>query len=124
MRFEELEVWKRAARLSATLYQETAGIKDWEFRDQVTRSGLSIPSNIAEGHERDSSAEIARFLTIPKGSAGELVTQLYIGREAGYVDAQNSNDWVGEAKEIAKMLGALIRHWRNHPKKSLSISSQ
>lgn len=75
MRFEELEVWKRAARLSATLYQETAGIKDWGFRDQVTRSGLSIPSKIAEGYERDSSAEIARFLTIAKGSAGELVTQ-------------------------------------------------
>lgn len=103
--------------VSATLYQETAGIKDLGLRDQVTRSGLSIPSNIAEGYERDSSVEIARFLTIAKGSAGELVTQLYIGREAGYLDAQNSSHWVGEAKEIAKMLGALIRHWRNHPKK-------
>ncbi len=52
MRFEDLDVWKRAARLSATLYQELAPIKDFGFRDQITRSGLSIPSNIAEGYER------------------------------------------------------------------------
>ncbi len=65
---------------------------------------------------RDSGAEIARFLTIAKGSAGELVTQIYIGREAGYISARNAKEWVQETKEIASMLGALIRHWRNQPK--------
>ncbi len=79
MSFENLDVWKRSSRLSATLYQKTKGIKDFGFRDQLTRSGLSIPSNIAEGFERDSNAEMARFLTIAKGSAGEARTQIYTG---------------------------------------------
>lgn len=113
MNFETLEVWKRSARLSATLYQELAKLKDWGFRDQVTRSGLSIPSNIAEGYERDSDKEIARFLTIAKGSAGELVTQIYIGIEAGYIDRSTALAWIDETKQIAKMLGSLIRHHRN-----------
>ena len=49
MKFEDLEIWRRSARLSAELYKSLSGCKDFGFRDQVTRSGLSIPSNIAEG---------------------------------------------------------------------------
>jgi len=48
MRFEDLEVWKRAARLSADIYIELRELKDFGFRDQITRAGLSVPSNIAE----------------------------------------------------------------------------
>ena len=48
MGFENLDVWKRSARLSAQLYKEFANLKDFGFRDQITRSGLSIPSNIAD----------------------------------------------------------------------------
>ena len=113
MRFEELDVWKRSARLSATLYQRMSSLKDWGSRDQITRAGLSIPSNIAEGYERDSDAEIGRFLTIAKGSAGELVTQIYIGKEAGYVSLEDARAWVTKTKEVARMLGALIVYWRN-----------
>ena len=82
-RFEELEVWKRAARLSANLYIELAELKDFGFWDQITRAGLSIPSNIAEGYERNSEKELANFLNYAKGSAGELRTQIYIGIEIG-----------------------------------------
>lgn len=115
MSFENLDVWKRSARLSATLYQRTKTLKDYGFRDQLTRSGLSIPSNIAEGYERDSDAEIARFLTIAKGSAGELRTQLLIGVEAGYLDRSDALLWADEAAQLGKMLGALInRHRRNN----------
>jgi four helix bundle protein len=55
-----------------------ADIKDFGFRDQITRAGLSIPSNIAEGYERNSDKELANFLNYAKGSAGELRTQIYI----------------------------------------------
>ncbi|HDH11681.1 MAG TPA: four helix bundle protein [Nitrospirae bacterium] len=47
MKFEDLDVWKRTARLSANIYKELSHIKDFGFKDQITRSGLSIPSNIA-----------------------------------------------------------------------------
>ena len=43
MNFEKLEVWKRAARLSAEIYKQTASLRDFGFRDQITRSGLSVP---------------------------------------------------------------------------------
>ena len=112
MSFEELEVWKRSARLSATLYQQTKELRDFGFRDQLTRSGLSIPSNVAEGYERNSDAETARFLTIAKGSAGELRTQIYIGIEAGYLDRTSALEWANEAKQIGKILGALIQRHR------------
>jgi len=113
MRFEQLDVWKRSARLSATLYRELRDLKDWGFRDQITRSGLSVPSNIAEGFERDSNREIARFLTIAKGSCGELVTQTYIGIEANYIEKKVGLEWIDETRQIAAMLGALIRRHRN-----------
>lgn len=113
MKFEDLDVWKRSARLSATLYQKTKDLRDFGFRDQLTRSGLSIPSNIAEGYERDSSAEKARFLTIAKGSAGELMTQIHIGIEADYIDRSTGLAWIDEVKQLAKMLGALIKRWKS-----------
>lgn len=112
MSFEDLEVWKRSARLSATLYQQTKDLKDFGFRDQLTRSGLSVPSNIAEGYERNSDAEIARFLSIAKGSAGEMRTQILIGVEAGYLDREPALKWADEAKQLSKMLGALIKRHR------------
>ena len=111
MSYEDLMVWKRSARVSATLYQETQQLRDFGFRDQLTRSGLSIPSNIAEGYERDSDAEIAQFLKVAKGSSGELRTQILVGIEAGYLDRATALQWADEVKQIGKMLGALIiRH--------------
>ena len=109
MRFEDLEVWKRATRLSADLYLTLANLKDFGFRDQITRSGLSIPSNIAEGYERESDKELAVFLKYAKGSAGELRTQIYIGMDAGYIDSETGLGWLKESHEISKMLHALIR---------------
>jgi len=58
-RFEDLDLWRRAARLSADIYRALADLRDFGFRDQITRSGLSIPSNIAEGYERNSDRELS-----------------------------------------------------------------
>ncbi|HMO12746.1 MAG TPA: four helix bundle protein [Pirellulaceae bacterium] len=78
----------------------------------MTRSGLSVPSNIAEGYERDSVSETIRFLKISKGSAGELLTQTYIGIEAGYIDRDLGKTWIQEIREISRMLAGLIKHWQ------------
>lgn len=108
-RFEELDVWKRSARMSADLYKALADLKDYGFRDQITRAGLSIPSNIAEGYERGSNKEIANFMNYAKGSAGELRTQIYIGMDIGYIGREQGKHWLSEAEEISKMLHSLIR---------------
>jgi four helix bundle protein len=112
MGFENLDVWKRSVELSVALYRETKSLRDFGFRDQLTRSGLSVPSNIAEGMERESAAEIARFLTIAKGSAGELHTQILIGIKASLLEASVATPWLQESKEISKMLAALIKRHR------------
>lgn len=75
MAFENLEVCKRSVDLSGKIYKELIKLKDYGFKDQVTRSGLSIPSNIAEGMERNSVKDTINFLSYAKGSCRELHTQ-------------------------------------------------
>jgi four helix bundle protein len=118
MRFEDLQVWKRASRLSADLYKRLAKLKDYGFRDQITRSGLSISSNIAEGFERTSQKECVTFLSYAKGSCGELRSQVHIGLDIGYIDEETGKTWIKEATEISSMLSGLIKTKRRFIKDS------
>ncbi len=108
MAFEDLDVWKRSAGLSADIYIELKQLKDYGFKDQITRSGLSIPSNIAEGIERRSDKETLNFLSYAKGSCGELRTQVYIGMKIGYLSKDKGTQWITETKEISAMLIGLM----------------
>jgi len=108
MNFEDLEVWKRSARLSAEIYKTLADLKDFGFKDQVSRSGLSVPSNIAEGFERNSVKECMHFLAYARGSCGELRTQIYIGMNIGYIPGNIGKSWVQETRELSAMLSALM----------------
>ena len=107
-----LDVWKRSCRLSVELYKITRDCKDFGFRDQITRAGLSIASNIAEGYERDSPAARIQYLVIAKGSCGETWTQLMIGRSAGFLAADACKALEQEAEEISGMLWGLIKHYK------------
>ena len=109
MPFENLEVWKRAKELSVYIYRSMANLKDFGFKDQITRSSLSIPSNIAEGMERSTEKEKARFLEIARGSAAKLRTQIMIGIEIEYVNKETGEQWLKETKEISAMLVGLTR---------------
>ena len=110
MKFEELDVWKRSARLSAEIYKNLRSLKDYGFKDQITRSGLSVPSNIAEGFERHSLKESLQFFSYAKGSCGELRTQIYIGVDIGYIDKEAGSLWIDETKEISSMIVGLIQN--------------
>ena len=120
MRFEDLEVWKRAARLSADLYKQLRDLKDFGFKDQITRSGLSVPSNIAEGFERDSQKDCIKFLTYAKGSCGELRCQIYIGMDIDYIPKDIGKKWIQESIEISSMLSQLNENKKGFLKNSLS----
>ena len=110
MKYENLEVWQRSVDLSVVLYQFFSNARDYGFKDQITRSGLSIPSNIAEGAERFSPKEKIYFFRVAKGSCGELATQIHIGMRTEMIASDLGNHWVNEAKQIAAMLGGLINH--------------
>jgi four helix bundle protein len=107
--FEDLEVWKRSCRLTVKVYDIFRNSKEYGMRDQMTRSALSIPSNIAEGAERNSPLEFIRFLHIAKGSAAELRTQLYIAAEIGIIDKSQKNDLKNELVSISSMLHSLVK---------------
>lgn len=100
---------KKAKQLSVSIYKELSSLKDYGFRDQITRSVLSIASNIAEGIERGSTKDCMKFLQYAKGSCGELRTQIYIGIEIGYIPIETGNEWIQDTKEISAMLVGLIR---------------
>lgn len=107
---EKLDVWKRSCRLCVNVYALLGDCREYSFKDQATRSALSVASNIAEGYERDSAGDFIRFLRIAKGSCGELRTQLYIGAEAGFIERTKALEFIDEATQVARMLQGLIRH--------------
>ncbi len=108
--FEELEVWKRSSRLAVDVLSLVEPIKLYGLKDQMIRSCISIPSNIAEGADRDSNREFRRFLSFAKGSAGELRTQLYIGLKGGYFTENQARPLITEVKEVSAMIEGLRKH--------------
>jgi len=114
-RFEDLVVWQKARSLCVEIYGITAEgpfARDYALRDQVRRAAVSIMSNVAEGFERSSQAEFARFLAIARGSAAELKSQLYLAHDLGYVADADSRVLVERCSEIARMLISLRRTLR------------
>jgi four helix bundle protein len=111
VRCERLDVWKRACRLSIEVYKNFIDSKDFGFKDQITRSSLSVPSNIAEGMEKESNKEKIRFIEIAKSSTAELITQIYIGIEINYIEKSLGLKWTKELDEILKMLTGLKNNY-------------
>jgi four helix bundle protein len=118
--FEDLVVWKRGCQLAVDVCVATHDSKDYALRDQMQRSAISIPSNIAEGCERDSTADFIKFLRYSKGSCAELRTQLYISerirKELGHSSLKNSNEMIAETRHLSKMLQGLINSLKGRGK--------
>ena len=110
--FEDLDVWKEGCELAVLIYkfvQEGKISKDYGLKDQLTRAAVSIPANVAEGKERETIAELNRFLYIAKGSAGELRTHLYIAFRVGYMSEELYENLRTQAKGLSRKLGSFIQ---------------
>ena len=121
--YRGLVVWQKGKRLATDVYRLTKAetIKhDFSLIDQLRRSAVSVPSNIAEGDERKSDKDSVRFFHIAKGSLAELATQLEITHEVGYFTAAQIEPLIGQCVELGKMLGALIRARSNSPPRAPS----
>jgi four helix bundle protein len=115
--YRNLLVWQKAKALAIEIYRltKTESIRhDFSLVDQMRRSAISVPSNIAEGDERRSDKDSIRFFHIAKGSLAELSTQLEIARDVGYFTSTQVDPPVTQCAELAKMLGALIRARNNN----------
>ena len=110
-KFEELEVWKESCRFVKEIYDVTGNadfLRDRDLTSQLRRAAISVPSNIAEGFEKGSKKEFVRYLLIARGSAGEIRTQLYIGRTLNYLDSEQFNALKKMIIHISSMLTKLI----------------
>ena len=121
-RFEEIEGWQKARQLTQEIYaisKQGNFAKDFALRDQMRRATVSIMSNIAEGFERDGSKEFAQFLSIAKGSVGEVRAQLYVALDQNYIDQSTFSRLNDFAIETAKKIGGLIKYLRRTDIKGL-----
>lgn len=123
--FRNLTVWQRSKDPAVRIYSVTGDgkfEKDFGLRDQLRRASVSIPSNIAEGDERDTDREAVRHLYIAKGSAAELLTQLIIAHEIHYLDKDLFKDLEDDCLAISSMLSRLISSRSRTFKKENSFS--
>jgi four helix bundle protein len=114
--YQELIVWQKAMDLVVEIYNVTKRLPKEEIyslTNQMRRAVISIPSNIAEGQERNSPKEFIQFLSIAQGSRAELETQLQICLKIGYLTDTDISEAMLKLKEIGKMLNVLKKKVAN-----------
>ena len=107
--FEDLDIWKEGMRLSVSIYKLMKNCKDFGFKDQIQRASVSIPSNIAEGFERQTNKEFIQFLYISKGSCGELRTQIYLAKELEYLNWEDYKTMLEQSKFLSAKIQNFIK---------------
>jgi len=114
-RFTEMPLWNQARKLAREVYRITSSgafSRDWALRDQIRKAAISIPSNIAEGFERGGSAEFIQFLSVAKGSNGEVLAQLILSRDMEYLSLEEFVRMEKTIDETGRMIGGLIKYLR------------
>jgi len=116
-RFEDIQAWQEARWLTKEVYSvsgEGHWGKDYALKDQIRRAAISIMSNIAEGFERRTDTDFARFLSMAKGSASEVKAQLYVALDQGYIDRDRFDALYEQCDKVSRYLGGFIRYLRNN----------
>ena len=109
-RFEDLVAWQKARSMTTSIYAVTRRgefARDFGLAGQIQRASVSVMSNIAEGYERLGPSEFAHFLSIAKGSCGEVRSQLYIALDAGYIDKNAFAELYAMAEETSRIITGL-----------------
>jgi four helix bundle protein len=112
-RFEELEIWQLARKLSKKIYLLTFDdpiAKDYRFRDQVRGTSGSVMDNIAEGFGRGSKNEFIYSLGVAKGEVDELKSQCYRGLDVGYFSESLFTELCSEIDLLANKIGSFIKY--------------
>jgi len=113
--FEAIEAWQKARELTRGIYvvsNKGPFSKDFGLRDQIRRPSVSIMSNIAESFERGGTREFIQFLSMAKGSSGEVRSQLYVAVDQGYIDKETFEQLYTLASEASRMITGLMKYLR------------
>ena len=118
-RFQELEIWKRAAEFSSSLFQLTDELDKqrlFRFAEQLRAAILSITNNIAEGSGSVSRIDFANFLNTSRRSTFEVANILFLLSKNGYISKTDVKNIIGELEEESRMIFAFIRTLRSQAK--------
>ena len=110
--YKDLVVWQKSILLVTDIYKLTKFFPKEEaygLVSQMHRAAISIPSNIAEGHDRNSDKEFSNFLCIARGSLAELETQVIISEKLGYINQEQKTQILNKCYEIGKMINGLLK---------------
>jgi four helix bundle protein len=122
-RFEELEIWQEARELSKLVFKLTSKepfASDYRFRDQMRASAGSVMDNIAEGFDRGGNKEFYQFLSVSRGSCGEVRSQSYRANDWEYIASDQFNELLDRTERISRKTISLM----NHLKKSENRGSK
>lgn len=114
-KFEDIEAWKKARELAQAVYTVSSSgdfNRDFGLKDQLRRASVSILSNIAEGFEREGNKEFVQFLSLAKGSCGEVRAQLYVAFDQAYIRETEFRDLREKAQEISRLIAGLMKYLR------------
>lgn len=112
-RFEDLEIWQEARTLSKVIFQLTNRKlfeSDFKLKGQIKGSSGLTMDNIAEGFERGGNREFIQFLSIAKGSCGEIRSQAYRALDYEYITKEELNDLVKECTKLSKKISSLMNY--------------
>jgi four helix bundle protein len=115
-RFEDIEAWKKARGFTRKIYELSDKgnlARDFGLKGQLKRSSISIMSNIAEGFEREGDNEFRQFLSIAKGSVGELKAQLYVAIDAGLISAEEFSGLMSLSDETSRLIAGFMRYLKH-----------
>jgi len=110
--FKDLRVWQDGVNLATDIYKMTRRepfAKDFGLSKQIQRAAVSIPSNIAEGDERGTNKESIYFFNVAKGSSAEVITQLNIAFNIGYIEKPTLEILEERTRKINASLKKLIK---------------
>jgi four helix bundle protein len=110
--FKSLLVWQKSYELAIKIYKVTERSPKSEIYglvSQMRRAAISVPANIAEGYERQYNKEYIQFLTIARGSLGELETYLLLAKDLNYITEGTFGKLEQSRKEVIRLLQGLIR---------------
>jgi four helix bundle protein len=117
--FEELWIWQQARVLVPDVYRDfgddSPASRDFGFRSQIQRSAISIMNIIAEGFERMTDSDFARYLDIAKGSTGEVRSMYYAAEDLNYVAPAAAEERWLRCRQIGPGISSLSAHLRTEP---------
>jgi four helix bundle protein len=124
-RFEDLEIWQMAREQANELwkiYIDGTFSKDYELRNQISRSSGSVMDNVAEGFERSGNKEFINFLIIAKASNGEVRSQLYRAFDRNHVTKEMFETLILKTENISKKITSFIKYLKDSELKGFRCS--